>query len=276
MSNSYHLENRVAIVTGADSGIGQGIAVLFAKSGADVVVTYRSDEKGAQETRKQIEEAGRKALVLHCDVGDEKQVQELFDKTLEKFKRLDILVNNAGTMGNGKPFYEQTFEDWEKVIRTNLHGPFLCSKLAAQQFIKQIKAEGKQETEQRGTHPSGNIINISSVHEDSPGFPMYETAYGVSKGGLRNLTRAMSLELAEYGIRVNDVAPGLILTPMNQEAKDDPKKRKEKEALIPLRRSGVPKDIATMVTWLCSDDASYCTGQTFFVDGGWMLSRPEV
>ncbi len=195
-----------------------------------------------------------------------------------------------GMGGTGKPVHESDFSDWEKVIRTNLHGPFLCSKLAAKQFIKQIESEGKQSTENRGKR-TGNIVNISSVHEEAAtakqGACMFSQSESnsirtvryldtVSKGGLRNLTRAMALELAEYGIRVNDVAPGMILTPMNQEAVDDAKKRHEKEVKIPIKRAGVPEDIANMVLFLCSDDASYCTGASFFVDGGWMLSYPDV
>ena len=185
MANNQKLQDRVAIVTGADSGIGQAIAIAFAKAGADVVITYRSDEDGAKETAKQVQEAGRKALVVHTDVGDESQVKKLFNKTLSEFKRLDILVNNAGKEnvfsisidlvkrevflgmgGTGKPVHESDFDEWEKVIRTNLHGPFMCSKLAAKQFIKQIEATGKEKTEDRGKR-SGNIINISSVHEEA-------------------------------------------------------------------------------------------------------------
>ncbi|CAF1489029.1 unnamed protein product [Adineta ricciae] len=267
------LKDRVAIVTGADSGIGQGIAIAFAKAGADVVITYRSDEDGAKETAKRVEETGRKALVVRVDVGDESQVQKLFDKTLSEFKRLDILVNNAGMEGTGKAVHESEFQEWEKVIRTNLHGPFLCSKLAAKQFIKQIESEGKQKTEDRGKR-SGNIVNISSVHEEA--VTSKQGAYTVSKSGLRNLTRVMALELGKYGIRVNDVAPGMILTPMNQDSIDDEQTRKEKGEKIPIKRAGNPEDIAKMVLFLCSDDASYCTGSSFFVDGGWMLTYPDV
>ncbi|CAF0850847.1 unnamed protein product [Rotaria sordida] len=253
MADNQKLKDRVAIVTGADSGIGQGVAITFAKAGADVVITYRSDEKGAKETAKRVIETGRKALVVQTDVGDESQ--------------------NKRMGGTGKPVHESDFSEWEKVIRTNLHGPFMCSKLAAKQFIKQIESEGKQSTENRGKR-SGNIINISSVHEES--VAAGQGAYAVSKSGLRNLTRAMALELADYGIRVNDVSPGMILTPMNQESMDDSKTRKEKEKEIPLKRAGIPDDIANMVLYLCSDDASYCTGATFYVDGGWMLTRPDV
>lgn len=273
MANNQKLKDRVAIVTGADSGIGQSIAVSFAKAGAHVVITYRSDEDGAKETAKLIQNAGSKALIVRTDVGEESQIQNLFDKTLSEFKRLDILVNNAGMNGTGKFLHESSLEEWDKVLRTNLYGPFLCSKLAAKQFIKQIESEGKQKTEDRGKR-SGNIINISSVHEEV--VTLKEGAYAVSKAGLRNLTRGFALELAPYGIRVNDVAPGMILTPLNQDSIDDKKVRQEKEVQIPIKRAGVPEDVANLVTFLCSDDGSYCTGATYLVDGGWMLTQPDV
>jgi len=190
-NNHQKLKDRVAIVTGADSDIGQNIAVSFAKSGANVVITYRFDEDGAKETAKLVQDAGGKVLIVRTDVGEESQVQSLFDKTLSEFKRLDILVNNPGMNDTGKLLHESSLDEWDKIIRTNLHGPFLCSKLAAKQFIKQIYSKGKEKAESQGKQ-SGIIINISSVHEDS---------------ALCNLTRAFALELASYGIRVIDVAP---------------------------------------------------------------------
>lgn len=166
MANNQKLKDRVAIVTGADSGIGQSIAISFAKAGANVVITYRSDEDGAKQTSKLIQQAGGKALVVRTDVGEESEVQNLFEKTLSEFKRLDILVNNAGMNGTGKLLHESSLEEWDKVIRTNLYGPFMCAKLAAKQFIKQIESQGKEKIEDRGKR-SGNIINISSVHEEA-------------------------------------------------------------------------------------------------------------
>lgn len=253
------LEGKVALITGADSGIGRGIAVEFAKNGADVAVNYRRDVAGAEETARQVREAGQRALVIQTDVGMPEQVQHMFDTFFNEFGRIDILVNNAAHGGGGR-IHESKFEDWERVIRTNLHGAFLCSQQAARKLIEQ--GEG------------GRIINISSVHEEACGIG--GGAYCVSKAGLRNLTRTMALELGEYGITVNDIAPGMILTPMNQRAIDDPGYLKYAEGLIPIRRAGVPKDIANMAVFLASEDGSYCTGSTFFVDGGWMLSMPPV
>ncbi len=253
------LVGKVALVTGAGSGIGRGIAVELAVNGADVVVNFRSDRAGAEETARLIQAHERRALVLGADVGEPEQVDRLFAALDDAFGRIDILVNNAGH-GGGDRIHETTFADWERIIRSNLHGPFLCARLAAQRMIAQ------------GT--GGRIVNITSVHQEacSEG----GGAYCVSKAGLRNLTRTMALELGPYDVTVNDVAPGMILTPMNQRAIDDPDYLRHAESLIPLRRAGTPSDIARMTVFLCSEDGSYCTGSTHFVDGGWMLTYPPV
>ena len=253
------LAGKIALVTGAGSGIGQGIAVELAANGADVVVNYRSDRDAAEETARQIRTHERQALVLAADVGEPEQVDRMFAAVDDAFGWIDILVNNAGG-GGGDLIHETTFEDWERVIRSNLHGPFLCSRLAAQRMI----AQGQ----------GGRIVNITSVHQEacSEG----GGAYCASKAGLRNLTRTMALELGPYGVTVNNVAPGMILTRMNQRALEDPDLLRHAESLIPIRRAGTPADIAGMTVFLCSDDGSYCTGSTFFVDGGWMLTYPPV
>ena len=253
------LDGKVALITGSSKGIGRGIAERFAEAGADVTLAVHSTGDEAEEVAEAIRGYGRRVEIVEVDVADEPSVDGLFDAHRDAFGRLDILVNNAGVGSSGR-LHEIPVESWEKVLRTNLYGPFFCSRLAARQMI----AQGQ----------GGRIINISSVHEEAAtdgGGP-----YAVSKAGLRNLTRAMAIELGEHGITVNDVAPGMILTAMNQEALDDPKVREEAAAQIVLRRAGVPADIAGMVLFLASEAASYCTGATFYVDGGWMLTWPPV
>ena len=253
------LAGQVALVTGASSGIGRGIAEGLARRGADVAINYARDEAGAEETTRLVRDTGRTALVVRADVGSPEQVAAMFARIDAEFGRFDILVNNAGHGGGGH-VADTPFEEWERVIRTNLHGPFLCAQQAARRLI----AAGR----------GGRIVNISSVHEEA--CSAGGGAYCASKAGLRNLTRTLALELGEHGITVNDVAPGMILTPMNQRAMDDPDHLAWAEAQIPIRRAGRPHDIASMVAFLCSEEGSYCTGSTFFVDGGWMLSWPPV
>jgi glucose 1-dehydrogenase len=253
------LEGQVALVTGASGGIGRGIAEGLARRGCDVTVNYARDAAGAEETARLVRAAGRRALVVQADVGAEDEVAAMFARLDEEFGRFDILVNNAGH-GGGRSVADTPFAEWERVIRTNLHGPFLCSQQAARRLIA-------------GGH-GGRIVNISSVHEEA--CSAGGGAYCVSKAGLRNLTRTLALELGAHGVTVNDVAPGMILTPMNRRAQEDPEHLAWAEAQIPIRRAGRPNDIANMVAFLCSEEGSYCTGSTFFVDGGWMLTWPPV
>lgn len=253
------VSGKVALVTGASSGIGRGIAATLAKHGADVMVNHNRDAAGAEETARLVREAGRRAAIAEADVGSPDDVERMFAALDAAFPRFDILVNNAGVGGGGR-VAETAFADWERVIRTNLHGPFLCAQQAARRLI----AAGR----------GGRIVNITSVHEEAcgPG----GGAYNASKGGLRNLTRTLAAELGEHGITANNVAPGMILTPMNRRAQEDPEYLRWAEAQIPIRRVGQPQDIGEMVAFLCSDAGGYCTGSTFFVDGGWMLTYPPV
>ena len=255
------LDGKQSLVTGASSGIGQGIAVALASSGADVAINYRSNPEGAEETARRVRETGRRALIVQADVGDQSQVAEMFRQFDAEFGSIDILVANAGHGSTDQPLHETSWDDWERVLRSNLHGAFLCGGEAARRMI--------------AARAGGRIVNISSVHEEACNVPN-DGPYCVAKGGIRNLTRAMALELGPHGITVNDVAPGMILTPMNQRALADAAYRADAEAQIPVRRAGTPEDIAAMVVFLCSNHASYCNGGTYLVDGGWMLNWPPV
>ena len=246
------LDGRVAIVTGADSGIGQATAEAFAREGAKVAITYFHDEGGAEETLRRVEEHGAAAIIVQLDQRDPGAVARMFREVADTLGRPEILVNNAAAGGKDGPIAEMSDDDWDNVIRTNLHGPFYCCR----EFIRYRRAAGGR----------GRIVNVTSVHEE---IPMPNTgAYNASKGGLRNLTRTLALELAPDRINVNNIAPGMILTPMNQEAMDDAKVREEAASHIPWKRAGQPSEVAALAVYLASDDADYATGQTFTLDGG--------
>jgi glucose 1-dehydrogenase len=255
------LDGKVALVTGASSGIGQGIAGAMAEAGADVVVNYHSESsrKGAEVTRERIEAAGRKALLVQGDLANRDAIAAMFAEADRTFGRLDILVNNAGIGGSGDGVMQEP-DDWDRVIAVNLTAPFLCQRHAVE--LMRRGGEG------------GRVINITSVHEEAPGGGA--VAYTATKGGLRNLTRASALLLAPEGIYVTNLAPGMILTKMNREASENPEVLADAEKLIPARRAGVPQDVASAAVFLASDHASYITGSTIFVDGGWLLEWPPV
>ena len=245
-SEGRELEGKVALVTGAGSGIGYSIAKSFAAAGAAVAINYLGHGDDAQALAKSLP----KAIALAADVSDAKAVDALVAKIVETFGGLDVLVNNAG-IEKAQPILEIEADNWDKTLAVNLKGPFLC-----------LQAAGRVMKE----HGGGSIVNISSIHEDFP-FPGY-SAYAASKGGLRMLMRNASLELAPFGIRVNNIAPGAIATPINAATLGDPAKVARLKQLVPLERMGTPEEVAEVALFLASARASYVTGSTYYVDGG--------
>jgi glucose 1-dehydrogenase len=245
------LENKVAVVTGSSSGIGEAIALAFAAEGAAVVVNYSRHEDAAQKVLDKIENAGGKGLVVGADVSDPKEVEAMVQQAVGTFGRLDIMVNNAG-MERKMPFLETPFEVWQQTIAVNLTGPWLGCQAAAKQMVTQ--GDG------------GRIINVSSVHEDLA-MPT-NSPYCATKGGVRMLMRTLAVELAPHDITVNNIAPGAIETPMDAPLEQNPDQMKKLLSEIPLGRMGKPEEVANLAIFLASDDSSYVTGSTLFVDGG--------
>lgn len=249
------LDGEVALITGGDSGIGRATAIAFAHDGADVAVTYHRDRGGADQTCQQIRASGRRALALQLDQSDPAAVAEVFAAVRRQLGVPTVLVNNAAMSGANRPVKDLPVDDWDRQIRTNLYGPFYC----CQQFIRALA----------GSDRHGVILNISSVHQDIP--TPGAAAYNVAKGGLENLTATLALELAESNISVNTIAPGMVLTPMNQTALDDPAARERQVQAIPLKRAAEPEEIARVAVFLASADARYIQGATIVVDGGLSL-----
>lgn len=246
-----NLDKKVAIITGAATGIGRAIASQFVHDGASVAVDYVGASDRADDLVHALELTGGHVVAIAADVSDESQVDMLVTETVKRFGRLDILVNNAG-IEHEFPFLETPRAKWDQVIAVNLTGPFLCSQRAAQQMV----AQGG----------GGRIINISSVHEDLP-MPT-NSAYCAAKGGLRMLMRTIAVELAPHGITVNNVAPGAIDTPMDAPTEADPEKIKTLLAEIPVGRMGTPREVAGLCAFLASESAAYITGSTYLIDGG--------
>ncbi|WP_432714650.1 glucose 1-dehydrogenase [Pedobacter sp.] len=256
-SNHY----QTVIVTGASSGIGQGIAIAFGKQGANVVVNYYDDQEGAAFTLSEVVKGGGKGFIHQADVGKEQEVIEMFDKALREYKSIDVLINNAGIQKDSS-FAEMTFDEWNKVIATNLSGQFLCAREAIKHFQEKEPghAEGKA---------IGNIIFISSVHDIIPWAG--HVNYASSKGAILMLMKSLALEMAPKKIRINGISPGAIATDINAEVWQDEEKKKELLKLIPYQRIGLPEDVAKVATWLASPDSDYITGTTIYVDGGMTL-----
>ncbi len=248
------LKGRTAIITGSDSGIGRAMAEEFAKEGADVCVTYYRDRDGAEETRRLVAAQGRRAHVVQVDQREPAQVARAFEEAERALGPVFVLVNNAGIDSSGVQVADMEDAAWDREIRTNLYGPFYFCRA----FIRARRARGG----------GGRIINVTSVHEEIP--RIGSAGYDASKGGLRNLTFTLCLELAPDRINVNNIAPGMVLTPMNQAAMDDRAVYEKQVANIPWKRAGEPWEVARLGVYLASDDADYVTGQSFVIDGGLM------
>ena len=245
------LKDKVALVTGANSGIGRAIAERFAAEGAHVAVNYRPGKGHEDEVAQLIARFPTPGMGAPADVSSRADVQRMVADLVQKFGRLDIVVNNAG-IEIKKPFLDVTDDDWNKVLSINLFGAFLVSQIGARQMVKQ--GEG------------GKLIFVSSVHEDIP-FPQY-TPYCASKGGMRMLMRNLAMELAEHCINCNNIAPGAIATPINQAVLDDPEQKKNAIGEIPWGRFGKPEEVAAVALFLASDESEYVTGSTYYIDGG--------
>lgn len=246
------LEGKVALVTGASSGIGKAIAQRFAAEGAHVAVNYRPGSATDEATAKaEAASYSAKSIAVAADVSKRDQVEAMIAQVVSELGRLDICVNNAG-IEIKKPFLEVTDDEWNKVLAVNLFGSFAVSQAAAKQMVKQ--GDG------------GKLIYISSVHEDIP-FPEY-TAYCASKGAVRMMMRNLAMELAAHKITCNNIAPGAIATPINQSVLENPVAFRNAVSEIPLGRFGRPEEVAAVAAFLASADSEYVTGSTYYVDGG--------
>ena len=252
---------KTVLVTGASSGIGQGVAVAFGQQGYNVIVNFYGDEEGATETLNRIKEGGGSGFIHKADVSDEAEVSEMFQKAEEEYGRIHVLVNNAGIQEDSG-FSEMTLDQWDKVIHTNLTGQFLCARAAIRHFEKQA-AVGPEDMSK------GNIIFMSSVHDIIPWAG--HVNYASSKGGILMLMKSLALEVAPQKIRVNAISPGAIATDINEDVWSDPEQREKLIKLIPYKRIGKPEDVANVALWLGSDDSDYVTGTTIYVDGGMTL-----
>ena len=255
------LAGQRALVTGANSGIGAGIARAMAEAGAAVAINYVAGPERTEELLEDIREAGGTAIGVQADVSDEQQVQAMFQQVSEAFGDLDILVNNAGLQRDA-PVHDMSLADWNFVIGVNLTGQFLCSREAIRLFMRRKVARGC-------SCSAGKIICVSSVHDRIPWAG--HANYAASKGGVMLLMQTMAQELAAHKIRVNSVSPGAIKTPINRMAWDTPEAEAELLELIPYGRVGNVEDIANAAVWLGSDLSDYVTGATLYVDGGMTL-----
>ncbi len=257
------LHGKNVLVTGSTSGIGQAIAIRFAEEGCNVAINFRNKPSEANETEKMARMAqmmetmgqhGHAVVPVQGDIAREEDVVRMVEETIKKLGGLDILINNAGIQ-TSKSSHELEMADFDRVLNVNLRGAFMCARQSIQHWL--------------ATNKPGTIINISSVHQIVPK-PKY-IGYSASKGAMANLTRTLALEYAGNGIRVNAIGPGATVTPINRAWVDDPLKRQQVTSHIPLDRVGTSEEMAAVTAFLCSDEASYITGQTLYVDGGLTL-----
>jgi NAD(P)-dependent dehydrogenase (short-subunit alcohol dehydrogenase family) len=245
------LAGKIAVVTGAASGIGRGAAIRFAAEGADVAAAD-VNESGLEETARLVRDAGRRAIAVPTDVRDRAQVEHLVDRAVAELGGIDVMLANAG-VGSGAPFVESTDEQYDRILDTNLRGVYLCGQAAARAMIAR--------------RAGGSIVNIASTYAEVTA--PQSSIYSASKGGVRMLTKGMAVELGPHGIRVNCIGPGWIRTGMNP-LTDQTRVARILEG-VPLGRVGTPEDVAGAALFLASDDAAYVTGIIVFVDGGWIL-----
>jgi glucose 1-dehydrogenase len=255
------LSGQKALVTGANSGIGRGVAVGLAQAGADVMVNYVVGDDAAAAVVEEIRRSGARGVAFKADVSSEEQVAAMFQSLREQFGTVDILVANAGLQRDA-PFPDMTLEHWNKVLGVNLTGQFLCARQAVREFMR------------RGVVPevscaAGKIICMSSVHQEIPWAG--HANYASSKGGIKLMMESMAQELAPHRIRVNSIAPGAIRTPINTAAWQTPEAYARLMTLVPYGRIGEPEDIARAAVWLASDHSDYVVGTTLFIDGGMTL-----
>ena len=261
---STRLQPRTAVVTGADSGIGRAVAVALAAAGCDVGITWHTDEAGARATAAEVEGQGRKAHVRRLDLADPPSAAGVVDDLAEALGGVDVLVSNAGT-GSSTPLLELDYADWRHVVAVDLDGAFVALQAAARHMVRA----------RRG----GRIVAVTSVHEHQP--RVGSAPYDAAKGGLGLLVRTAALELAEHGITVNAVAPGEIATPMTGQEDEPPAGAERADGHsgqhrpgVPLGRPGDAREVAAVVAFLCSADASYVTGASYVVDGGMLQMGP--
>lgn len=252
----FDLTGKMALVTGASRGIGRGIAIALAKAGADVAVNYIGNLERANQTAQEILNLGRKAIVVKTDVSKKAEVEAMVNEVVSQMGKIDILVNNAGILSLA-PFLSLPEEDWDRVIDTNLKGQFLVGQVVANHMVK--------------AKISGSIINISSIASGQIGIGGPNlTHYCATKGGVIALTESMAVELGPQNIRVNAIAPGAIDTDMIASFKSNEQFMQGVMARLAIKRLGKPEDIGAMAVFLASDEAGYCTGATFYVDGGYL------